>query len=106
MNRKRKLAAVAAFMYLTEKKKRKHEVWTKPWLGDYERLRRSFCYNLEPMLSTTNDFKNYVRVDPETYSMLLEKITPLIIKKDTNARLAISPKEKLSLTLSFLAEGD
>lgn len=36
---------------------------------------------------------------------LLEKITPRIFKKDTHLRKAISPSERLTLTLRFLAKG-
>lgn len=37
---------------------------------------------------------------------LLCKISPLIQKEDTNYRAAISPLERLLLTLRFLATGD
>ena len=37
---------------------------------------------------------------------LLEKVTPYIRKKTTHLRLSISPEEKLTLTLRFLAVGE
>jgi hypothetical protein len=45
-------------------------------------------------------------MDYATFEELLLKITPIVRREDTNMRLAISPKEKLSITLSFLAEGN
>lgn len=44
-------------------------------------------------------------MDSETYDELLEKVRPLIEKKDTIMRDAISANERLSATLRFLASG-
>lgn len=50
--------------------------------------------SVEDTTSYENDYQN-----------LLEIITPKIIKKDTHLRKAISPSERLTLTLRFLATG-
>uniref|UniRef100_A0A8C6LI08 DDE Tnp4 domain-containing protein n=1 Tax=Nothobranchius furzeri TaxID=105023 RepID=A0A8C6LI08_NOTFU len=39
----------------------------------------------------------------EEFNDLLERVTPQIIKRDTHLRKAISPRERLSVTLRFLA---
>ncbi|CAK1587984.1 unnamed protein product [Parnassius mnemosyne] len=44
-------------------------------------------------------------MDEKTYLTLLSKVTPLIQKQDTIMRTAISPHERLSVTLRFLATG-
>uniref|UniRef100_A0A3Q2Q2W5 DDE Tnp4 domain-containing protein n=1 Tax=Fundulus heteroclitus TaxID=8078 RepID=A0A3Q2Q2W5_FUNHE len=41
----------------------------------------------------------------EDFSYFLERVTPHIIKKDTHPRKAISPRDRLSVTLRFLATG-
>lgn len=51
------------------------------------------------------DWHNYLRMNGDTYLNLLSLITPLIIKKDTLMRNAISPHERLTATLRFLATG-
>ncbi|KAJ8728913.1 hypothetical protein PYW07_006609 [Mythimna separata] len=44
-------------------------------------------------------------MDEPTYFKLLQLVTPLITKQDTNMRQAISPHERLCATLRFLASG-
>lgn len=53
-----------------------------------------------------NCYKNFVRMTPEDFDYLLEKVTPFIQKCDTNYRKAISPTIRLCLTLRYLAAGD
>lgn len=45
-------------------------------------------------------------MSPERFDHLLGLVSPLITKKDTNFREAISPAERLALTLRFLATGE
>ncbi|CAH2012330.1 unnamed protein product, partial [Acanthoscelides obtectus] len=51
------------------------------------------------------DWHNYLRMNEETYLKLLSMVTPLIKKQDTVMRKAISPHERLTATLRFLATG-
>lgn len=45
-------------------------------------------------------------MSPEKFAELLKLVTPLIAKKDTTFRKAISPAERLAVTLRFLATGE
>lgn len=93
-------------LYVKKKNKRKKRAWHKPWLGDYNRLSNSFVFALEPMIRQDDqDFIRYIRIDQSVYEELLLLVSDGLTKTDTNTRLAISPREKLSLTLSYLAEG-
>nr|XP_036216170.1 protein ANTAGONIST OF LIKE HETEROCHROMATIN PROTEIN 1-like [Bactrocera oleae] len=56
--------------------------------------------------SSPADYKNFLRMDPSVYRELLEKVTPYIEKKNTIMRDAISPDERLSVTLRYLATGE
>ncbi|CAI5696763.1 unnamed protein product [Oreochromis niloticus] len=51
-------------------------------------------------------FRDLLRMSVEDFNYLLERISPAIIKKDTHLRKAISPRERLSVTLRFLATGE
>lgn len=51
------------------------------------------------------DWHNYLRMNEETYLNLLALVSPLIKKQDTVMREAISPHERLTATLRFLATG-
>lgn len=53
-----------------------------------------------------NGFRDLLRISVEDFSVLLEKVAPHIMKKDTHLRKAISPKDRLSVTLRFLATGE
>lgn len=106
MDRRQQLAIVAWY-YMYRKKKNKRKCWHKPWLGDYQRLKYSFAFTLEPLIFSQNeDGRHYVRMDKDTFEMLLNRISSYITKPVTNFRGTVTPREKLSITLSFLAEGN
>lgn len=52
-----------------------------------------------------DNWRNYKRRDETTYLQLLNLVTPLIICKDTVMRKSISPNERLSASLRYLATG-
>ena len=47
----------------------------------------------------SESFKQYFRMDRNTFSALLQEIAPLVEKQNTNYRTAISAAERLSMTL-------
>lgn len=49
--------------------------------------------------------KNFTRMNSETFEDLCIKLEPIIGKKDTSFRKAITTKERLAITLRFLASG-
>lgn len=50
-------------------------------------------------------FTNYTRMQEDHWNELLALVTPLIQKKNTVMREAISPRDRLSVTLRYLATG-
>ena len=53
----------------------------------------------------TSSYRNFVRMDSATFEELLTSIAPRITFRDTMLRQAISPAERLVVTLLFLATG-
>jgi len=51
-------------------------------------------------------FQRFFRMHEELFDRLVEMVTPYIQRQDTHFRKAITPKERLSLTLRFLATGE
>ena len=51
-------------------------------------------------------FRQFHRVDVDLFNSLLDKLSPFIKKSDTVMRPCISPGERLSATLRFLATGE
>lgn len=51
------------------------------------------------------DYFNYLQMDEETFLELLNLVTPLIKKKSSHLREAMSSHERLTVTLRYLATG-
>nr|XP_022907301.1 protein ALP1-like [Onthophagus taurus] len=89
---------------LNDEKKKKKRVWTKEWLRNRERFTHLRLLK-SIQASEPPDFINYLRMDYPTFAQLLSEITPLIERKDTLMRDAVTPEERLIATLRFLATG-
>ena len=91
---------VAKRLKATRKNRRK---WCKDWMKKRE------IYSQVNLLSELKiyprNLHNYLRMNEATYLHLLSLVTPLIVKTNTNMREAISPHERLTATLRFLATG-
>lgn len=87
-----------------KRKKRKHRVWCKNLS-----LNREKSSQASPMNSLKendpDDFRNYLRMSGESFELLLNLVEPLIRKKETLMRQAISAEQRLVATLRFLATG-
>ncbi|KAJ8962839.1 hypothetical protein NQ318_001239 [Aromia moschata] len=53
--------------------------------------------------SEPEDYRNFLRMDQESFDYLLESVRPDIEMKDTNMCAAISANQRLSITLRYLA---
>lgn len=104
MERSQLLAiAAAAAALLSEKRKKRRSIWAKQWL--LQRKTFSHINLLNELKLNPGDWFNYLRMDENTYLELLKAVTPFIIKKNTHLREAISPHERLTVTLRYLATG-
>ena len=50
-------------------------------------------------------YRRYIRINLVQFEDLLTRVGPLIQRQNTHFRSAISPEERLALTLRFLATG-
>ena len=81
-------------------------IWSKKWIKRRQfKMAGSFQMLKEFMREDRTQFKNYVRVDVQTFKCLVKQLHPYISKKNTNYRKCISVAERLALTLRFLATG-
>lgn len=106
LERKRKSLIVAALVLAVddEDKQRKKRKWSKQWL--LERRQYSHMNLLRELQSNEPaDFKNYLRMENDTFYELLDLVRPLIEKQNTIMRESISAEERLVATLQFLATG-
>ncbi|XP_070550779.1 uncharacterized protein [Ptychodera flava] len=51
-------------------------------------------------------FRQFHRLDRQSFQDILTMISPYIEKQDTNMRSAVNPSERLAVTLRFLATGE
>lgn len=77
--------------------------WVKEWL--LKRSKYTHINLLEELRLEPDDWRNYLRMDEESYLTLLNLVSPIIVKQDTILRAAISPHERLTATLRYLATG-
>nr|XP_026695263.1 uncharacterized protein LOC104265542 [Ciona intestinalis] len=72
-----------------------------------ERDTKSEFILVDELLSRSDEekFRQYARMTPDQFYYLLQQLTPVIQKQHTNFRKPISPKQRLILTLRFLATG-
>lgn len=91
--------------HLRSRRKRRRMCWTRPWI--LRRQEHGAHNSLIKELSQEDheSYKNFVRMTKEDFTELLVKMSPLIVKKETIMRKSISPAERLSLTLRYLATG-
>ncbi|XP_077371324.1 putative nuclease HARBI1 isoform X1 [Festucalex cinctus] len=86
--------------------KKRRTVWVRECL-----LQRTEVGQYEKLLQQLEDgdvesFKNYLKVEPDLFHELVERLTPRIQKKDTNIRRALEPGLKLAITLRYMASGE
>ncbi|XP_063848246.1 uncharacterized protein LOC135093202 [Scylla paramamosain] len=54
----------------------------------------------------TKGYKNFLRIKPELFREMVDRLTPILAKKATRMREPLSVGLKLAVTLQFLASGD
>lgn len=100
---KEQLIVVGLGVAYYESNRVKRKKWVKEWL--VKRSNLSHINIMSELREHPDDWRNYMRMNEECYKMLLDLVTPFIKKQDTMYREAISPHERLSATLRFLATG-
>lgn len=103
------MSAAVVTMCLVLKKQKKSttgRLWVRPWVA--RRNLRGIHHNLLRELRSEDirSYKNYLRMDKETFRFIVLRIAPLISRQNTHLRNPISVEERLMVTLRFLATGE
>ncbi|KAK5650121.1 hypothetical protein RI129_001150 [Pyrocoelia pectoralis] len=100
----------AAYSVLIKKKSNKllqrprnRTKWVKECL--LKRSKYTHVNLLQELRFEPDDWRNYLRMDEDSYVRLLTLVSPLTERKDTMLRAAITPHERLTATLRYLATG-
>lgn len=84
---------------------RPREMWVRRWIKRRDRSGQFVKLIRELETEDIPNFKSYMRMLPETFYYILERIQHRIVRKTTNYRSPLSPAIKLAVTLRFLATG-
>ena len=108
VNLKRKAAATVMFLLPCEDTQRKklREIWVKEWISRRQEKGAFHCLMRELAAVDTSIFREFVHMDLQSFSNLLEILEPLVEKKDTEMRESIKAKERVAITLRYLATGE
>jgi hypothetical protein len=83
----------------------RRQQWTKRWLQ--RRQTQGVCDHLlrELEAEEPEKFRQFHRMDRGSFEDILRIVLPYIVKQDTNMRSVLKPRERLAVTLRFLATG-
>lgn len=70
---------------------KRKRIWVKEWMKERETKSDTKLLLRDLELTSPQDYRNYLRMDAVVYQKLLELVTPLIIKQNTQMRDAITP---------------
>ncbi|KTG00881.1 hypothetical protein cypCar_00032609 [Cyprinus carpio] len=97
---------VCALICSEKQKKRNRRIWKRNCVGRRREQPGSSVLQQQLELTDENGFKELLRMTAEEFEFLLRMVGPLITKQHTKMRRAISPRDRLSVTLRFLATGE
>ncbi len=86
--------------------RRQRRWWCRPWLlrrpalGQFEHLM------VELRIEDPAAFQNFVRCKPAMFQEMVDRLTPLICKLDTNYHKALDPGLKVAIVIHYMATGD
>lgn len=102
--------AVAAFFFIVihpisanRKKRRRKPRW---WKKELFKKRLQYGNRLFQDMAFEDSVKNFTRMTLADFENLVVLISPKVEKIDTHLRQAITVKERLAITLTFLATGN
>ena len=84
---------------------KKKRIWSQEWLLARNDSSKFSLLYLEVESRDLEKFSNAFRMSPEAFSLLLDKVAPLIEKQQTHLRDPIPAKIRLLATLRYLSSG-
>ena len=98
------VACIASFLFLFRRKER--ENWCDPFLENKD---LSEYHLVMQQLRENNDrrrFQKFIRVSPEMFDNIVQRVGPRIERKSTTFRPAIPVEQRVAIALRFVATGD
>ena len=107
MNMEQQQRAAFCVMYhiLIKQKTKKKKCWVRKWIQRRQEMGACSTLVNELKIEDAQQFINFVRMSASQIEVIINLIGDMISKKDTNMRKAIPVKERVIVTLRFLASG-
>lgn len=106
MDIKQKACLAIILAFGVERRRRvKRKYWVKEWLTKGVVYSHIQLLQEISITSEQEDYKNFLRMNEETFMKLLEMVEPFLQRQDTVMRNSLPVKERLILTLRYLATG-
>ena len=98
------------FILLLRRRRRRvmvlsRNTWTKRWITRRQIQGAYANFITELNVEDPKKFRQFLRLERQHFKEILSIVSPVISKRDTSMRSAISSRESLSITLRFLATG-
>jgi len=105
-NKRLILLALTCLVAQESRQQKRRSCWTRDWIARRATLGFSNTLINELVLEDGAEFRLMFRMDVAKFEELLSMVGPLIRKEDTLMRLSICARDKLLVTLRFLATGN
>lgn len=89
-----------------KRKAKKRLFWTRQWLLDRPMMSQYRLITDTLQFQDVQAFKTAVRMEPEMFFAILNRIQDRIVKQDTFWRMAIDPGTRFAVTLKFYSAGE
>ncbi len=102
---------LGALLWLRDRqirRRRPRSSWHKSWLSQEQRLQHGMYFQLMRELERNDipGFVRFIRFEPEMFREIEHRLYRVLLKEDTNMRAAITPAERIAVTLRYLATGE
>ena len=101
------VAAITGYLLIRRRRQRRERTnWRDPFLDS-----KGFSeyHTVMQQLREHNDkrrFQNFVRVSPDLFDQIVERVGPRVARQDTRLRLAIPVEQRIAIALRFVATGE
>ncbi|XP_026089741.1 protein ALP1-like [Carassius auratus] len=106
VSKQRAFQVVCALICSEKHKKKNRRIWKRERVGRQREQPGLSVLQRELEMTDENGFNELLRMTTEEFEFLLRMVGPLITKQHTKMRRAIPPRDRLSVTLRFLATGE
>jgi hypothetical protein len=98
-------ACIAIVLAIATKRSVKRKRWVKEWLKKRDEYSHIRLLREIQVTNENEDYRNFLRMHEDTFNKLVVFLTPILSRKDTVMRNSLGIRERLALTLRYLATG-